>query len=116
MTPSDTRYTVCVEGHGLTYWDNMHDAITHAQRAVYSGPTDTTRALDDLKAGRIAEWSYGFNAVRIYPPQKTAPPQRQWVGLTDEEVEKIYRAVDGNEFPLDFYKEIEAKLKEKNNG
>jgi hypothetical protein len=39
---------------------------------------------------------------------------KDWVGLTNEEVEKIYRAVDGNEFPLDFYAEIEAKLKEKN--
>ena len=42
------------------------------------------------------------------------PQQRTWVGLTEEEVEKIYRAVNGNEFPLDFYVEIEAKLKEKN--
>jgi hypothetical protein len=73
--PSSTRFTVHVEGHGVTYWDNIHDAITYAQRAVYAGVTNTTRALDDLKAGRFAEWSYGFSAVRIYPPQNSLSPQ-----------------------------------------
>ncbi len=67
--PSETRYTVAVEGAAQSYWDNIHDAITAGQRAVYAGPDATIRALDDLKAGRIAEWSYGFSAVRIYPPQ-----------------------------------------------
>ena len=64
--PSNTRYTVAVEGQALTYWDSVHDAITHAQRAVYAGVDATTRAIDDLRAGRLAEWSYGFSAVRIY--------------------------------------------------
>lgn len=75
--PSDTRYTVAVEGQAPTYWDCMHDAMTNAQRAVYSGVDNTTRAIDDLKAGRIAEWSYGFSAVRIYPPQSKAPATPQ---------------------------------------
>jgi len=66
--PSNTRYTVEIEGHGRTYWDNIHDAITNAQRAVYASVDATTRAVDDLRTGRIAEWSYGFSAVRIYPP------------------------------------------------
>lgn len=85
--PSNTRYTVEVEGHGRTYWNNIHDAITCAQRAVYAGVNNTSRALDDLKAGRIAEWSYGFSAVRIYPPQNTSLPQRK--PLTVTEVEQI---------------------------
>jgi hypothetical protein len=45
----------------------------------------------------------------------TEPPQREWVGLTDEEV----RSIDTSEFwndntPLDFARVIEAKLKELN--
>ena len=43
----------------------------------------------------------------------TTPPQRPWVGLTDEEIESAlpgYRAIDA----LDIYHAIEAKLKEKN--
>jgi hypothetical protein len=59
-------------------------------------------------------------------PLYTAPPQREWVGLTDEEVKKIYTAteikVDENwrtgdksmMFPTTLYEAIEAKLKEKN--
>jgi hypothetical protein len=35
--------------------------------------------LDDLKAGRIAEWSYGFSAVRIYPPQKVFDAYEQGI-------------------------------------
>ena len=34
------------------------------------------------------------------------PPQRQ--PLTDEQIEKIYYAIDGNEFPVDFCRAIEA--------
>ena len=75
--PSDTRYTVAVEGQAPTYWDCIHDAMTNAQRAVSSGVDNATRAIDDLKAGRIAEWSYGFSAVRIYPPQSKAAPTPQ---------------------------------------
>ena len=77
VMPSSTRYTVEVEGRGRTYWDNIHDAITSAQRAVYASVDSTTRAIDDLQAGRLAEWSYGFSAVRIYPPDNShKPPQR----------------------------------------
>jgi hypothetical protein len=47
------------------------------------------------------------------------PPQRTWVGLTDEEIKRIGKLdLDSNYFGLwyDFAKAIEAKLKEKNNG
>jgi len=110
--PSNTRYTVEVEGHGRTYWNNIHDAITCAQRAVYAGVNNTSRAMDDLKAGRIAEWSYGFSAVRIYPPQNTSLPQRTWVGLTDEELNLIY--AEPQTHIGQYAKAVEAKLKEKN--
>jgi len=44
----------------------------------------------------------------------TTPPQRTWVGLTDEEIS----AIDwkSNETLHDFARAIEAKLKDKNNG
>ena len=68
--PSNTRFTVHVEGRGNTYYDCIDDAITYAQKAVYASVDATTRAFHDLEAGRVAEWSYGFSAVRIYPPQR----------------------------------------------
>jgi len=50
-------------------------------------------------------------------PLYTAPPQREWVGLTTDELEEIaefhfHGGLSGREF----YDDIEAKLKEKNNG
>jgi hypothetical protein len=63
-------------------------------------------------------------------PLYTAPPQREWVGMTDDELKKIQFSTDtqveyvtydegeyGTEidiFPENFAKAIEAKLKEKN--
>ena len=47
------------------------------------------------------------------------PPQRTWVGLTDEEIETIWRKVEAGDFHdcvLPFAEKLEAKLKEKNNG
>ena len=43
------------------------------------------------------------------------PPQRPWVGLTDEEVKNFVQAVWPREAtPVDYIRAIEAKLKEKN--
>ena len=55
------------------------------------------------------------------------PPKREWVGLTDAEVEEIYEQAEtlvhdswagngtvGLMFPITLYKMLEAKLKEKN--
>jgi hypothetical protein len=45
-------------------------------------------------------------------PLYTAPPRKQWVGLTDEEVGKYSDRLNGG----DIAREVEAKLKERNNG
>jgi hypothetical protein len=46
------------------------------------------------------------------------PPQRTWVGLTDEEIQECYneayKIVQGRRLENAFYKTIEAKLKERN--
>jgi hypothetical protein len=50
-------------------------------------------------------------------PLYTTPPQRTWVGLTDEEIKRIGKLdLDSNYFGLwyDFAKAIEAKLRSKN--
>ena len=43
-----------------------------------------------------------------YKPLYTAPPQREWVGLTDEDIDAAWKD------KLSFSRAIEAKLKEKN--
>jgi len=48
----------------------------------------------------------------------TAPPKKEWVGLTNEEIEDIrleYHYADGA-VKVGYERAIEAKLKEKNNG
>ena len=45
------------------------------------------------------------------PPKQ--PPQRTWVGLTDEEAQWLY---DNCRTPSNLIDMVEAKLKEKNNG
>ena len=53
-------------------------------------------------------------------PKNTAPPQREWQGLTDEEIREFEIWLDDEEEkrgwnpPADIVKHIEAKLKEKN--
>jgi len=60
-------------------------------------------------------YAEGFNDA--CKPNYTAPPQRTWVGLTDDEFDFLVPYCH-NEFDLNDYKEfardIEAKLKEKN--
>lgn len=54
-----------------------------------------------------------YKPISLY----TAPPQREWQGLTDEEV-KILTTQNRTDFSRppyeEFYRAIEAKLKEKN--
>jgi hypothetical protein len=46
-------------------------------------------------------------------PLYTHPQPRTWVGLTDEEIDEIYLDASTS---IEMLKELEAKLKEKNNG
>jgi hypothetical protein len=39
--------------------------------------------------------------------------EREWVGLTDDEITELFCDYDGSQFPA-FVRAIEAKLKEKN--
>jgi len=48
------------------------------------------------------------------------PQKKEWVGLTDEEIDaawrSVYYTVPYNQFRIDVAREIESKLKEKNGG
>jgi hypothetical protein len=59
---------------------------------------------------------YGWHVVpeKLYPtdqPLYTAPPQREWQGLTGEELQEIYQSAGTVHFKFAM---VEAKLKEKN--
>ena len=64
---------------------------------------------------RMIHWTsdkpaYGDDWVPLY----TAPPQRTWVGLTEEEIDKTLRVYEQDYGWISFAKAIEAKLKLKN--
>ena len=45
---------------------------------------------------------------------RLAQPEKEWVGLTDDEIEKIFKTCTMFNTPVYFASQIEAKLKEKN--
>jgi hypothetical protein len=53
----------------------------------------------------------GFKCNPLY----TAPPKREWVGLTDEEIHDM-NGYEEDRRMYRFARAIEAKLKEKNHG
>ena len=68
--------------------------------------------FDSVGCGTIYKTA-GEDRVPVY----TTPPQRTWVGLTEDEAIELLPEGDWEiESTLDFAQAIEAKLKEKNNG
>lgn len=63
----------------------------------------------------VGGWAYGSQPPvgSKYPvyPLYAAPPRRDWVSLTDEEVERL---TEKTFWPDEFARAIETKLKEKN--
>ena len=79
------------------------------------------KALAQLEQEPVA-WMWKDGSVTTDPYEAdgtwtklyTAPPKREWVGLTDEEVE--YWRGNYDFFDSALVREVEAKLKEKNGG
>jgi hypothetical protein len=68
----------------------------------------------NLSWAKPTRWETPTVAVMDKVPLYTAPPQREWVGLTDEERANCSAEAYGRHFVL--CELIEAKLKEKNGG
>jgi hypothetical protein len=82
---------------------------------------ESRRELAALKAVQepvaIADGTFNHNCP-IGTPLYTTPQaaQRQWVGLTDDEIIGMYNEPRSDAEMIAFGREVEAKLKEKNNG
>ncbi len=101
---------------------HLEDARTIAKNARYS----LRQAIEQAeKQGPVCDkdphlcWSVRCQLGKVC--KNTAPPKREWVGLTDEEIHKIIDDCTPDEAELeelnDFAKAIfavEAKLKERN--
>jgi hypothetical protein len=99
-------------------------AIQAAKDALNSMPTapvqDQIRAITQEAMQKIYDLEDRVRREVYNIPPNVATPlaaQRQWVGLTDEQIEKVWQRVQANDFHdcvQPFAQAIEAKLKEKN--
>jgi hypothetical protein len=70
-----------------------------------------------LRAGHCADKVLRFNRPKQTHIVDIVPlyPKREWVGLTDEEIQVIHETYYRRMGPNEFARLVEAKLKEKNN-
>jgi hypothetical protein len=88
---------------------NRYDTAIEALRARLAQPEPEPVACDCDSPAWCKQYKKCHRAMLGFEPY-VAPPQREWKGLTDEEIRYAPR---GGTF-FDFARAIEAKLKEKN--
>jgi hypothetical protein len=111
--------------------ENKDVEAIQALRQALAEPANSTTSVVEPKASSqteqepecvavIGNWGKVEWKEGVFPQLGgklyTAPPKREWVGLTDEELEPMcddWRIIFGP-YVHDFTKAIEAKLKEKN--
>jgi hypothetical protein len=116
---------------GQWHWiDGAYQAITAIKQAR-SAPVQSAERGEPVAwavSGKITDWSKDFSAYQTKHytrPVYTLPggrqsedcltaAQRQWVGLTDEDISAAYEQMPDYEMYDEFARAIEAKLKEKN--
>ena len=92
-------------------------------RAKLSEPKPEPVAYIDVETrnlswAKLTRWETPTVVKMDKVPLYTAPPKKEWVGLTNEEIEDIrleYHYADGA-VKVGYERAIEAKLKEKNGG
>ena len=72
------------------------------------------QAVEAIMHGGVKEQAAAVYELR----QALAESKREWVGLTDEEIEELAKWADKHAAPwhLEFARAVEAKLKDKNGG
>jgi hypothetical protein len=95
----------------LEYWYDYADCLDDGQAITAIKEALAQPEQDPCCYGGIAHDCHAGQGCRIAERLKAAqkPPQRTWVGLTDEEYAKL--AEEFGPFPIN---QIEAKLKGKN--
>jgi hypothetical protein len=114
---------------GKKMFDRLNPHISHNPKVV--GPAQEPVAwmvyTQDGQSVYVTDNQTDIQESQRALPLYTSPPKREWVGLTDAEVDEIYEQVEtlvhdswagngtvGLMFPITLYKMLEAKLKEKN--
>jgi hypothetical protein len=101
------------------YQEHIHrkktqSAITAIKAALEAKDEPVAEVTSETGADITMSW-WHEPALPVGTKLYTTPPQRTWVGLTDEEIEKHWKKQVGTVRPnYSFTRAIEAKLKEKN--
>ena len=91
-------------------------AMQVALEALESDPISHAGPVTVLSPGKGTGCGY-TNINENWTPVYTAPPKREWVGLTDEEHDSIKHNYHNMTWTLEmFARAIEQALKEKNHG
>ena len=98
------------ENSGTTHWNGT----THYAGCVGAGPKHYECALQEI--GRLRGPITHLRGKLEKKAWFSAYEKKPWVGLTDKEIAEIYNQDSLIYKPLEFYRAIEAKLKEKNGG
>ena len=97
------------EFNKVTY-DQMRQAVTAAQKALAQPEQEPVRECNSIDCEYID--GLGKTDCDWCRPKKVSPPQRTWVGLTDEEIEMIVENKRAAHW--EFVRQVESILKEKN--
>jgi len=125
LAPDDSDYAPALQGQRKRQ-ENAITAIKQALAAPVQEPVGwiSNKDFEPIRI-RIMQEAYeladsnnpeGYNAIKVMcgDVQKMLSPQRTWVGLTDEEISKLWLGTAPYFNDEDFARAIEAKLKEKN--
>ena len=96
---------------------DVQESLTTAEPVAWKHPNKNMVFWEDTK--EVDEYHKFEPTIPLY----SAPPRREWVGLTGPEVEAAYKSVSDKEWAIGgltdarvFFCAIEAKLREKNGG
>jgi hypothetical protein len=91
-------------------WTSVKENLRKALAQPEPEPVAWGNKKGEFKVHQEADDAFKSTAIPFY----TAPPKREWVGLTDEEIENLWEMAQAWNAPKHFYILIAAKLKEKN--
>ena len=101
-------------------WAETSEAITALREALEQPQQEPVAWLftnvqsGDIEASTDPDDKQGEREYWHPSPLYTAPPRREWQGLTEEEVDECYYWKDRQWTTDELVRHVEAKLKEKN--
>jgi hypothetical protein len=120
LTREEAQQVLDALEYNQANWQGKDKAIETLRARLAQPEPEPVAWFCELPDNKISIKIVGKPTEGNWKPLYTAPPQREWQGLTDEEIREFEIWLDDEEEkhgwnpPADIVKHIEAKLKEKN--